>query len=290
MTKPVIVKRETKGSPLTYTELDTNFQNLADATITVNGDSGTVVNNLNDAFTISGGTGLTSSIAGTTVTVNLDNTTATPGSYTNANITVDAQGRITAVSSGTGASGNVNSGTAKALAYYPSTGTTIDDTSVLYTTDTAYSMLYSDTKDLYIRQYLSSGTSGDPAAQYSSYVNMTASGVGIGPNMGTGEISTQVSTGTPNITSSSTASYANNATQNFSYFQGLIAITRNDGTAMSLWLLAGNGSSGTATKVSETGSGTGTIAWVDNITGFQWTNNTGSTVQVNFFSVKTGSW
>jgi hypothetical protein len=83
MAKPVIIKRQVKAAALTFTELDTNFQNLRDATVTLTAGTGgtNVVSDLNGTITLVAGTGITLTGDNTakTITINVG------GFYANGN-------------------------------------------------------------------------------------------------------------------------------------------------------------------------------------------------------------
>ncbi len=78
MAKPSITKRGTKAAALTYAELDTNFQNLADATVSLTAGTGgtAVASDLNGNITLVAGTGVTISGDNTAKTVTINSSSA----------------------------------------------------------------------------------------------------------------------------------------------------------------------------------------------------------------------
>jgi hypothetical protein len=94
MAKPSITKRNTKGAALTYTELDDNFQNLKDATITLTaGTGGTAVSvDLNGTLTLVAGSNITLTGNNTAKTITITSSGGGGGSQSPLTTNVDMQG------------------------------------------------------------------------------------------------------------------------------------------------------------------------------------------------------
>ena len=121
---------------------DLDFQGDAGGALSIDLDS--------ETLTIAGGVGLSSAGATNTLTINLDNTTVTAGSYGSSSaipaVTVDAQGRITALSTNaisssftlsadTGTNDTFNVGDTLTFAGGTNIATVVSDDTITFNTD-----------------------------------------------------------------------------------------------------------------------------------------------------------
>lgn len=83
-------------------------------------------------------------------------------------------------------------------------------------------------------------------------------------------------------TSEGATSIANNGTVDFTSFSGFILANNYTSGAVQCWLVGG----GTVVSVSSTGA-VGSLAYNAGVSGYRWTNNSGSTATFGFFCIRT---
>jgi hypothetical protein len=268
MTKPAITKRSEKGLALTYAELDTNFQNLKDATFGVTDGTNSKDFDLNSRITFT---------AGTNITLGVDPTTGA--------ITINAN-----------TTGNVQTGLANRIAFYPSNGNTIDDTALAYTYTPSSGprsdiiTLSADAGSFVIKakntgNAVTIGDSNGPIQIKPGPGSLSVPVYGGLYTIGLGLATQDIPAGNPHFTSGDLNVYANTNSVFFKY-NGMLLITNHSTGSVSLWLLADTA----PLKVSESGTGsTGTVTWTTILPspGFLWTNNSGGSLSISFMLIAT---
>ena len=155
------------------------------------GDTGSVNVSLADSsLSVLGGTGLTSIGSGTTITMNLDNTAVTAGSYGSATsvpvLTVDAQGRITAASTA-----SVSSSLTIASGENGDSSTvSLIDSSLTFATGTGIDVSVSGTTVTYSAELATTSNIGAASFNANDF-NVAAGAVSLSGNIGGASIPLQ---------------------------------------------------------------------------------------------------
>lgn len=276
MAKPAITLRSaTAPTPLTYAQLDQNFTNLKDATISLDAGTGgtTVTADLNGKITLVAGTGITLSGDNTAKTLTITNSSLGANSFgkivvsgqsdvdadttadtltlvagVGINITTDAgTDSVTIEASGAAGTGTINAGVAGRLTYYPTSGTTVDDVP---------NINYDGTNNIFnvLSTLKMLPTSGKPTVDVSRLT------LGVDGLL---------------ATAGDTLDFAN--------FAGLVVIASFDSTypGIAVYKCIGNA----VTEIQPTQSNMGTVTYQSSINGYRWTNDTGRTFYINHFTV-----
>ena len=273
MTKPVITSRTTKGTALTYSELDTNFSNLQNATISVTDGSNTKAFNLNDTITFTAGTNVTLSVNPTTGAITINSSAGNNYTLPTASTTTLGGVKIdgTTIAINSGVISTIGSSVVSQLLTSYSSG------------DQTVTVNASSTNALILGTLSGAGSGGLLLrTSLTGSISLTTGQVGISGYLNINQRDMDTSTITAGYSS---PSIAINGTRTFPGFgSGLIMVSNRTTGACALWICSGLGQ--IATQIAAAGTPIGQVSWDVGNGFFIWTNTTGSNALFNFMTIR----